>query len=450
MPIDPSIVSALAPQAGATSTLAGQASMMNAYEAQRKAQEERRKEQEIRSILSSATDPVMGADLLTKRGYLDEAGKVLEQHDKHRKSLADLLDSDNKRDLFELDVLGRAVRDVKDQNSLEYAKKIAAAFGADGQKIGALLPETYDPAMTPAQVSALMDANLSAVEASNKTAKAIEALRDGKWRTGLAEALSVADSPDDWKNARETFRQAGMPQSELAQFPEEFSPENKVIAGNKALSEKDRRDLASKDAAAQAAAANTAADNARADAAAKRAEANEQARLALDRARLGLEQRRVGLAEKEAAAGGTGGAKLSAAAIEKVAGIEQSLGILNDLETLKKDEWLGPATGRYTEFKINLPGADVPNDLAKFAAQTATLKNAVVKAVTGAAMSEPEAKRIMAQVPNFTDKPNVWKQKLDATRENLSLLRRRTIELSGGTVNDTPAKSTAKDPMGIR
>lgn len=153
----------------------------------------------------------------------------------------------------------------------------------------------------------------------------------------------------------------------------------------------------------------------------------------------------AGQKEKREANAPAGGAKLSATAIDKLAGIDQSLGILNDLESLKSDSWLGPVQGRMTELEIGMPGASVSDKLAKFAAQTATLKNAVVKAITGAQMSEPEAKRIMKQIPDFSDKPNVWKQKLDATRENMQVLKRRTIELSGGTM---PTEKS--DPLGIR
>ena len=133
-----------------------------------------------------------------------------------------------------------------------------------------------------------------------------------------------------------------------------------------------------------------------------------------------------------AARGGTGGARLSAVAIEKLAGLEQSLVVLKSLEGLVQDGWLGPIQGRVTEAKVGLPGAPVSDQLARFYAETATLKNAVVKAVTGAQMSEPEAQRILTQVPSFADKPNVWRQKANATRDNLSMLRDRTIALSGG------------------
>jgi len=162
-----------------------------------------------------------------------------------------------------------------------------------------------------------------------------------------------------------------------------------------------------------------------------------QGHLAVSQGQLAVAKERE--AREAAAVKANGGAKLSVTAVEKIAGIDQSLGVIESLDKLKKSEWLGPIAGRATRYSIAVPGVSVPDDLARFAAETATLKNSVVKAITGAQMSEPEAKRIMQQVPDFEDKPNVWQQKLDATKENLATLKRRTIELSGGAAGTESA-----------
>lgn len=118
----------------------------------------------------------------------------------------------------------------------------------------------------------------------------------------------------------------------------------------------------------------------------------------------------------------------SAATTEKIAKLEQSVGMLDDMEATLNESWLGPIQGRATEASINMPGIEVGDDLAQFAAQTAALKNATIQAITGAAMGEQEAKRIMAQIPSFTDKPNVWRQKAAATRKNLELLADKMMQ----------------------
>jgi hypothetical protein len=137
--------------------------------------------------------------------------------------------------------------------------------------------------------------------------------------------------------------------------------------------------------------------------------------------------------------------KLSALSIEKISGIDQALHISEELESIKKDDWLGPFSGRATELKIKTPGFKIPDDLAKFYAQTKTLENSTIKAVTGAQMSEPEAKRIKGQIPSFADKPEVWTQKMLATVENLRMLKQRILELS----NYSEEETGPQDPLGI-
>lgn len=135
-----------------------------------------------------------------------------------------------------------------------------------------------------------------------------------------------------------------------------------------------------------------------------------------------------------AAASKEGGGKLSATAIEKVAGVDQSLGMLNDIESLFPDMKgsIGVFDGRMARAKL-ASGVGIDPRLAEFDAQITGLKNAVIKATTGAAMSEPEAKRIMGQLPDLSLPEAVFKARLETTRRNLETLKRRTIELSGGT-----------------
>lgn len=150
------------------------------------------------------------------------------------------------------------------------------------------------------------------------------------------------------------------------------------------------------------------------------------------------------------AGSGGGGAKLSAAAIEKVAGVDQSLGMLDDIERLTPSMagYIGPLDGRAAKARI-ATGVGVTQDLAEFDAQITGLKNAVIKATTGAAMSEPEAKRIMGQLPDLSQPEAVFKARLATSRRNLEMLKKRTIELSGGSVapdtTSAPKKLSAEE-----
>lgn len=136
--------------------------------------------------------------------------------------------------------------------------------------------------------------------------------------------------------------------------------------------------------------------------------------------------------------GATGRGRLSAAAVQQVAGADQGVRIANKLlETLPMFEnQIGPIGGRKLQLQMVMPGAPVSEDLARFASEIATLKNATIKAITGAQMSQAEAVRIMEQIPDLVNKPEVFRARIAATVDNLSFMRDRIVELSGGPAQD--------------
>ena len=119
---------------------------------------------------------------------------------------------------------------------------------------------------------------------------------------------------------------------------------------------------------------------------------------------------------------------------EMIAGADASIHSLGKLETLlpSVESRLGPLMGRLSAYGLKTPGVSADPNFATFNAETATLRNATIKAITGAQMSEPEAQRIREQIPDVSDKPEVWRAKATATRDNLSFLRQRLVALSGG------------------
>lgn len=117
-----------------------------------------------------------------------------------------------------------------------------------------------------------------------------------------------------------------------------------------------------------------------------------------------------------------------------IAETEASLDTLSNLESLfnKPTTRTGPIVGR-TDPTLGLIGATT-DDQEAFMAATTAFKNRVIKDITGAQMSEPEAKRIMAQIPDITDPPARWKAKMAQTRRNLRVLqqkRSQVLKLSG-------------------
>lgn len=132
---------------------------------------------------------------------------------------------------------------------------------------------------------------------------------------------------------------------------------------------------------------------------------------------------------------------LPAALAERVASAQTSMATLDRLRQLYRPEYIGPLAGRQNQFIQGMPGMSADQGFAEFSAETATLKNAIIKAITGAQMSEPEAKRIMQQVPDVTDKPEVWIAKAASTERNLKELMARTLQLGTGRSDLMP------DPM---
>ena len=88
---------------------------------------------------------------------------------------------------------------------------------------------------------------------------------------------------------------------------------------------------------------------------------------------------------------------------------------------------IGPAEGRARSLGQKVPGGMLVTErFANFEAATRAFQNAMIKAITGAQMSEPEAKRIMGQIPNTNDNPTVWQAKYTQSVKNMEDLERRT------------------------
>lgn len=97
---------------------------------------------------------------------------------------------------------------------------------------------------------------------------------------------------------------------------------------------------------------------------------------------------------------------------------------LKDMFNQGAAAFIGPAAGRARSIGQKVPGVPVNKTFADFEAASAAFRNSVIKAITGAAMSEPEAQRIRQQIPDVTDKPAVWLSKYEQTRKNLGDLEK--------------------------
>jgi len=129
-----------------------------------------------------------------------------------------------------------------------------------------------------------------------------------------------------------------------------------------------------------------------------------------------------------------------------------SLDALDNLKVLfdSTQTKTGPVIGRMAPTK-GLFGLTTDEQEA-FMAATSAFKNAIIKEITGAQMSEVEAKRIMKQVPDITDPPTRWQAKWIQSKKNLEFLQQRRLEVLGQSgmrvptgvqgVTTTPQKPT--------
>lgn len=151
-------------------------------------------------------------------------------------------------------------------------------------------------------------------------------------------------------------------------------------------------------------------------------------------------QAAVGKTPAPTGSGADGTVKLPAAAQTAVAHSNVALRALGQIKTMRPNftQSLGPVAGSWQQAKQLTPAAD--KGYASFAAELATLKNRVIQATTGAQMSKDEAKRILDQVPELTNQPDVFDARMDATEANLQSIIDETYAAAGGSA---PSRGTS-------
>lgn len=112
-----------------------------------------------------------------------------------------------------------------------------------------------------------------------------------------------------------------------------------------------------------------------------------------------------------------------------IAETRASIDALDNLKTLfdSPQTKTGPITGRVSKI-AGIAGQTTPEQESLLAA-TAAFKNQVIKDITGAQMSEVEARRIMEQIPDVTDPPVRWNARWQQTKRNLKAIQKRRSEV---------------------
>ena len=128
---------------------------------------------------------------------------------------------------------------------------------------------------------------------------------------------------------------------------------------------------------------------------------------------------------------------------ENLAAGEAALSTLDNLKGLYDEAFVGPIAGRVGKVKDVFGGN--PEKQSNFNAATHAFKNQIIKEITGAQMSEVEAKRIMKQIPDVNDPPKVWGAKWKQSRRNISVLRKKRLEVMRKSGVLTPKDDNSYD-----
>lgn len=133
--------------------------------------------------------------------------------------------------------------------------------------------------------------------------------------------------------------------------------------------------------------------------------------------------------------------KASDAEREKTVGDLSTMDLIDKLGKNYSADWVGPVRGRagaLMESYSGMPGVpEIGQDEAQFRADVTTFNNKLIKEITGAQMSEPEAARILSQAPGLNNPDPVFRARMKATRENLKMIAKRRREVLGKTGVDT-------------
>ena len=125
------------------------------------------------------------------------------------------------------------------------------------------------------------------------------------------------------------------------------------------------------------------------------------------------------------------------------------LGTLRNIEQEFNPAWVGPIKGRYKTMQIALVGERGEQGLAALQATTAQLANTVINLRTGAQMSEPEAQRILKEIPDFNLPPDVFMAKLGVARSYFEdwLKYRSTLAFGRTTQGDVNQMIQGQPPQ---
>lgn len=142
-------------------------------------------------------------------------------------------------------------------------------------------------------------------------------------------------------------------------------------------------------------------------------------------------------------------ARVSETELGKQADAEGVRLAVKEIEDNYDDSFVGPVAGRLNTLKQTFDKT-ATDKRGKFITGLSSYRNAAIKAITGAQMSEPEAKRIMKQLPNEKMSKTDFKAKLRISSKLLEQgLEKRRKQLQKGGFTGVPSTKKATElPIG--
>jgi len=131
---------------------------------------------------------------------------------------------------------------------------------------------------------------------------------------------------------------------------------------------------------------------------------------------------------------------------ENLAKGETTLGQLNELKNLHEAGYVGKWGG--TKGKVKDFFGRNPQKQSEFYALTASFNNRLINLITGAAMGEAEAKRIMSEAPSIYDEPSVWQAKWKQSERNVRMLQKERAKIMRGSGIGVP-KLTSEESKNL-
>lgn len=134
--------------------------------------------------------------------------------------------------------------------------------------------------------------------------------------------------------------------------------------------------------------------------------------------------------------------------VDALAGLDQAGQQLNDIENAFSNKLAGPIAGRMNSLALWLDSEDFSSDeRTEFVTQLNAYRNTMIKVITGAQMSEPEATRLLLQLPNEKFAPAAFFRQLQiAQRETERAIANKTrrYEQAGYVIDRSKTVDPAK------